>query len=151
MISDFIVRFKGERLITIRISRSKARYELQGPLRVDDERVMAVLDKGSIRRILSVRRRDCVPTVNLRRRLCLTSIPALLVKGKLRCILACRNVSRRWADKWPLPSHTASHVAHTSWRPAEDMGNCDQGRPRTDLQTANLWPHTMGKGLGESV
>ncbi len=30
--------------------------------------------------------------------------------------------SRRWADQVPSLSHTASHVAQTSWRPAEDMG-----------------------------
>ncbi len=38
----------------------------------------------SIRRSLQVRCRDCVPSVELRRRLSLTSIPALLVQRKLR-------------------------------------------------------------------
>ncbi len=41
-------------------------------------------DNDSIRRILRVRRRDCVPTVELRRRLSLTSIPALLVQRRHR-------------------------------------------------------------------
>ncbi len=36
------------------------------------------------RRILRVRRRDCVPSVELRRRLCLTSMPALLVQRRFR-------------------------------------------------------------------
>ncbi len=43
-----------------------------------------VFDNDSIRRILRVRRRDCVPSVELRRRLCLTSIPVLLVQRRLR-------------------------------------------------------------------
>ncbi len=51
----------------------------------------------------------------------------------------------------PSPTHTASHVAQTSWRTAEDMGNHDQGRPGTDLRTASLRPRTMETGLGESV
>ncbi len=49
------------------------------PVRVADERMLEVFDNDSILRILRVRRRDCVPPVELRRRLCLTSIPALLV------------------------------------------------------------------------
>ncbi len=43
-----------------------------------------LLEGGTSRRILRVRRRDCVPTVELRRRLSLTSIPALLVQRRLR-------------------------------------------------------------------
>ncbi len=51
----------------------------------------------------------------------------------------------------PSPTHTASHVAQTSWRTAEDMGNHDQGRPGSDLRTASFRPHTMETGLDESV
>ncbi len=54
------------------------------PVRVADERVLEVFDNDSIRRILRVRRRDCVQSVELRRRLCLTSISALLVQRRLR-------------------------------------------------------------------
>ncbi len=54
------------------------------PVRVADERVLEVFDNDSIRRILRVRRRDCVPSVELRRRLCLTSIPALVVQRRHR-------------------------------------------------------------------
>ncbi len=54
------------------------------PIRVSDERMLEVFDNDSIRRILRVRRRDCVPSVELRRRLCLTSIPSLLVQRRLR-------------------------------------------------------------------
>ncbi len=45
--------------------------------------MLEVFDNDSFRRILRVRRRDCVPSVELRRRLCLTSIPALLVQRRL--------------------------------------------------------------------
>ncbi len=41
-------------------------------------------DNYSIRRILRVRHRDCVPSVELRRHLYLTSIPALLAQRRLR-------------------------------------------------------------------
>ncbi len=54
------------------------------PVRVADERVLEVFDNDSIRRILRVRRKNCVPSVELHRRLCLTSIPALLVHRRLR-------------------------------------------------------------------
>ncbi len=43
-----------------------------------------VFVNDSIRRILRVRYRDCVPTVELRRRLGLTSIPVLFVQRRLR-------------------------------------------------------------------
>ncbi len=51
---------------------------------VADERMLEFFDNDSIRRILRVRHRDCVPSVELRRRLCLTSIPSLLVQRRLR-------------------------------------------------------------------
>ncbi len=54
------------------------------PVRVDAERMLEVIDNDSIRRILRVRRKGCMPSVELRRRLCLTSIPALLVQRRLR-------------------------------------------------------------------
>ncbi len=54
------------------------------PVRVADERMLKVFDNDSIQRILRVRRTDCVASVELRRRLCLTSIPALLVQRRLR-------------------------------------------------------------------
>ncbi len=46
--------------------------------------MLEVFDNDSIRRILRVRRRDCVPSVELRRRPSLTSIPALVVQRRLR-------------------------------------------------------------------
>ncbi len=54
------------------------------PVRVADERMFEAFDNDSIRRILRVRCRDCVPSVELRRRLCLTSIPAMLMQRRLR-------------------------------------------------------------------
>ncbi len=53
-------------------------------MRVADKSMLEVFDNDSIRRILRVRLRDYVPSVELRRRLCLTSIPALLVQRRLR-------------------------------------------------------------------
>ncbi len=52
------------------------------PVRVTDERVLAVFVNDSIRRILRVRRRDCVPSVELRLNLSLTSIPAQLIQRR---------------------------------------------------------------------
>ncbi len=46
--------------------------------------MLELFDNDSLRRILRVRRRDCVPYVEPRRRPCLTSIPALLVQRRLR-------------------------------------------------------------------
>ncbi len=54
------------------------------PVRVADERILEVFDNDSIRCILSVRHRDCVPSVEHRRRHCLTSIQALLKQRRLR-------------------------------------------------------------------
>ncbi len=54
------------------------------PVRVTDERMLAVFDNDSIRRILRVRRRDFVQSEELRRRLRLASISALLVPRRLR-------------------------------------------------------------------
>ncbi len=46
--------------------------------------MLEIFDNDSIRRILRLRRRDCVPSVELRRRMCLTSKAALLVQRRLR-------------------------------------------------------------------
>ncbi len=53
------------------------------PVRVADEKMLEVFDNDSLHRILCVRRGNCAPSVELRRRLCLTSIPALLVQRRL--------------------------------------------------------------------
>ncbi len=62
------------------------------PVRVADERMLEVFENDSIHRILRVRRRDCVPSVELRHRLCQTSIPALLVQRRFRW---CGHAARR--------------------------------------------------------
>ncbi len=61
-------------------------------------RMLEVINNDYIRRVLRLRHRVCVPSVELRRRL---------------------------------------HVAQTSWRPAEDMGNHDLDRPGTELRTTH--------------
>ncbi len=112
------------------------------PVRVADERMLEVFDNDNIRRILRVRRRDCMPPVELRRRLCLTSMPALIVQRRFRWF---GHAARR------PEGELIKDLAQTSWGFAEDMGNHDQGRPVTALRTASLRPRTMEKGLGESV
>ncbi len=52
------------------------------PVRVADERVLEVFENDSLLRILHVRRRDCEQSVELRRRLSLTSISALFVQRR---------------------------------------------------------------------
>ncbi len=54
------------------------------PERVADERVLAVYGNDSIRYNLHLRRRDCVPSVELRRRLYLTIMSTLLVQRRPR-------------------------------------------------------------------
>ncbi len=49
------------------------------PVRVAEEKVLEVFDNDSIPHILHVSRRDCGPSVELRRRLCPTRVPELLV------------------------------------------------------------------------
>ncbi len=53
-------------------------------VRVADERMLEVFANDSIRCILCVRCRNCVPSAELRCRLCLTSIPALLMQRRRR-------------------------------------------------------------------
>ncbi len=54
-----------------------------GSVRVADERMLEVFDNDSIRRIVNVMRRHCAPSVELRRRLYVTSLLALLVQRRL--------------------------------------------------------------------
>ncbi len=53
-------------------------------VRLADERVLEVFDNDGVRLILRVRRRDCVSSVELRRRLCLTNMTTLLIQRRLR-------------------------------------------------------------------
>ncbi len=59
---------------------------------------------------------------------------------------SCCKMSRRWSDQGSTSAHTISN-----WRPAEDVGNYDQGRPGTPLRTTSLQPRTTEKGLGKSL
>ncbi len=56
-----------------------------GTLYGADERMLEVFDNDSTHRILHIRRRDSVPSLELWRRICFTSIPALVVQRRLRC------------------------------------------------------------------
>ncbi len=53
------------------------------PVRVADQRMLVVFENDSIRRILHVRRRDCVPKAALQLRLRLASIRVQLVQRRL--------------------------------------------------------------------
>ncbi len=118
------------------------------PVRVADERMLEAFDNDSI---LRVRRRDCVPFVELRHHLCLTSMPALLVQRRLRWFgHATRRPGGELIKDLLLPTPPRTWRRRVG-RPDEYMGYHDQGRPETDLRTASLRPRTMEKGLVESV
>ncbi len=68
-------------------------------VRVTDERVLEVFDNESIRHILRIRRRDYVPFVELRRRLCLTGLLALLIVSE------ATHDGGRTGGKCPVSSH----------------------------------------------
>ncbi len=55
-----------------------------GTVRVADEKMLEFFDNDNGCRVVRVMRGDCVSSVELRRRLCLTSISALLVQRRLR-------------------------------------------------------------------
>ncbi len=65
------------------------------PVRVADKLMLEVLDNDSIRRFQHVRRRGCVPSVELRCRLCLARIPAPLVQKKAPLVWSFCKASRR--------------------------------------------------------
>ncbi len=62
------------------------------PIRAADERMLSVFANDSIHRILRVRRKDCVSSVELRRRL--TSIPLLLVQRDSSGLVMLQVVSK---------------------------------------------------------
>ncbi len=51
----------------------------------------------------------------------------------------------------PTSAHTASDAAQENWKPAEDVGNYDQGRSGVSLLTADFRLRTMEKGQSESL
>ncbi len=123
------------------------------PAQISDGRMLEVFNNDIIHRIIGIRRKDCVPSVELRRRLCITSIPALLVQGRLRRFgpAAIRPEGDLIKDlHLPTPPRTWCGRAEDT-RPAEDMGKHDQGQPGTAFRAVNLRSHKMEKGLGESV
>ncbi len=101
--------------------------------------MLEVFDNYSIHPILRIRRRDCVPSVELRRHPCLTSTSALLMQNRLRWF---GHAARR-------PEGDLIKGLLLSTPPAEDVGNHDQGRPVTPLRTTSIRPRTMEKELGE--
>ncbi len=70
--------------------------------------MLEVFANDSTHRVLRVRRRDCVPTVELRRRLSLTSIPAPLVQRRLRWFgHAARHFEGELIKNFPFPHRLA--------------------------------------------
>ncbi len=109
--------------------------------------MLEVFDNDSVRRILCIRRGDFVPSVELRHRPYLSSIPALFVQGRLRWFgQAARRPDGELMKDLLLPT-----LPRTWRRRSEDVGNHDQGRPGTAFQTESLRPRTVEKGLGESL
>ncbi len=73
------------------------------PVRVADERMLEIFNIDSSRRILRIRRRDCVPSVELRRHLRHTIVPTLLVQRRLRWF---GHAARRPEGELILPTPT---------------------------------------------
>ncbi len=79
------------------------------PVRLADVRILEVFNNDSIRRILRVSQRDCVPSVEVACRLCLTGIPAPLVQRRLRCFgHAARRPEGELIKNLLLPTREAS-------------------------------------------
>ncbi len=115
-------------------SRSGVTLEEQ---RVADERMLGVIDNAGIRRILHARNCGAASALQLYRHYsCKESSAGLVMLQDVPKVSLSRTFS--------FP-----RVAQTNYRPAEDMGNHDQGQPGTDLRTASPRPRTMEKGLGE--
>ncbi len=74
--------------------------------------MLEVFDNDSIRRILRVRRRGCVPSVELRHRLYLTRIPALLVQRRLHWFGHAATTIK--ADLEPISGPRV--LGHVRWR-----------------------------------
>ncbi len=90
----------------------------------------------------SIKRGDCVPALELRCRLSLTSP---LVERRLRRFdRAARRLDGELLKDLLLPT-PHSHVAQVNLKSAEDVGNYDQDRPGITLQTASLQLRTMEK------
>ncbi len=94
--------------------------------------MLEVFDNDSIHRILRVRRRDSVPYVELRRRLCLTSIPVQFVQRRLRWF---GHTARR--PEGELIKDLLLSTPPRTWRPAEDASNHYQGKPRAPLRATD--------------
>ncbi len=109
------------------------------PMRVVGKMMLVVLDNGSIRRMPYARRRDCASTVELQRRLRLTSISPQLVQRRL---LRFWHGARR---------PEASLVVKASSMPTEDVGVDTKGIPRHSIWTTSFRMRTMEKRLGKNL
>ncbi len=113
--------------------------------------MLEVFDNDSIHHILHVRRRDCVPSVKLGRRLCLISIPALLMQRRLHWFgHAARPPEGELIKDLLLPT-----LPRTWRRRAGGQLKTRATTIKTDMEMFSgpllLRPRTIEKGLGESV
>ncbi len=76
----------------------------------------AVFDNDSIHRNLHMRHRNCVPAVELQRRLRLINIPTQLIHRRLSWV---STMSRGRANQGRMLAHNDSPLAKTSRRPTE--------------------------------
>ncbi len=83
--------------------------------------------RSTINLALSALSRHCVPTTELRCRLRLTSIPVQFAQGRLRWFCHAARHPDGELIKDLLRHHLSHGAGKLVWRPAEDVGNHDEG------------------------
>ncbi len=108
--------------------------------------MLEVFDNDSIRRILTVRLRDCVPSVAMGRRPCFTIMPTLFVQRWFRWLshATSRPDSDMIKDRlMPTPTRTWNR------RNGVQLSNCDRGRSGDPLRIAGIRRKDWVKVSGE--
>ncbi len=124
-----------------RSSTPDRRLPPRGPTRWKKEEIESDRNKtDSIRHILRVRRKDCVPSVELCHRLCLTRIPTLLAQRRLLWFGHAARRPEGELNKDLLLRHVRGGGQLKTWATTIKAN-----------RTASLRPRTMEKGLGESL
>ncbi len=71
--------------------------------------------------------------------------------GEISALMVWLVQRRRRCNDLCTSAQTTSHVVHANWRPAEDVGNHNQGTPGAPLKTASHRLHTMEEEMVVSV
>ncbi len=119
-----------------------------------DQDVDSIHAKGIQKTYVEIYTRMCLNVLQCRRWESELRLPAAilcLISSPIPNFSIKHLTSQRWTDQGPTSANTASRVAPTNWRPAEDVGSHYQGRPGAPLRTTSLWLRTMEKGQGESL